>query len=236
MAQRLRMPIDEYKPTAGYKNQAYKRKFGIHHFGLDGISTKGNTKLYALGNGTVIAAGLDGTNGVQSGCGYVLVIVYDDCINNKTYEVADQTVTYFHLAEQPAVKAGQKVTKKTFLGNYGATGGFVTGAHLHVQFDSDTKYPLHCTGIGKKSHAVLKYGNIDSTENPCDWLWLDKGQKITVSASSWYDEKQFKNIPSVTAYKPSQAADKSSINFDKESFKMLYKGAQTVKNRVDVKS
>lgn len=235
MAQRLRMPIDDFKPTAGYKNQTYKKKFGIHHFGLDGISAKGNIKLYALGNGTVVAAGLDGTNGAQSGCGYVLVIVYNDCINNKTYEVADQTVTYFHLAEQPAVKAGQKVTKKTFLGNYGATGGFVTGAHLHVQFDSDTKYPLHCTGIGKKGHAVLKNGNVDSTENPCNWLWLDKGQKITVQNSDWYDKKQIESIPFITAYKPLQLTDETDVNFIQNNSKTLYRALQTAKNRVDVK-
>lgn len=239
MAQKLRMPINDYKPTAGYKNAKYKKQFRFEHFGLDGISVKGNRKLYGLGNGTVVAAGLDGINGqetgAQSGCGYVLVIIYDDCINNKTNEIASQTVTYFHLDSMPAVKKGDKVTKKTFLGNYGATGAHVTGAHLHIQFDHDTEYPLYCTGIGVRNHAVLKTGTVDSTEDPCDWLWLDKGQKITVQNSDWHDKKQIESIPPTTAYKPLQPTDKTDVNFIQNNSKTLYRASQAAKNRVDVK-
>lgn len=239
MAQRLRMPIDDFKPTAGYKNAKYKDQFRFEHFGLDGISVEGNRKLYGLGNGTVVVAGLDGINGqetgAQSGCGYVLIVIYDDCINNKTNEIASQTVTYFHLDSMPAVKKGDKVTKKTFLGNYGATGAYVTGAHLHIQFDRDTEYPLYCTGIGIRNHAVLKTGTVDSTEDPCDWLWLDKGQKITVLQSEWYSQKELKNIPLMPPQKALQRNEKQGGNFVKNVAKTPYRSGQTVKNRVDTK-
>ncbi len=38
------------------------------------------------------------------------------------------------------MKAGQKITKDTRLGLYGNTGAS-TGDHLHIEIDTDTKYP-----------------------------------------------------------------------------------------------
>lgn len=201
MAQYLRMPIDRFKPTAGYKNQKYKERYNLTHYGMDGYSTAGEIKLYALGEGTVVAAGLDGLNGKTtgegSGCGYVVVIVYEDCVNNKTLKESGLTFTYMHLREIPKVKAGQKVNKNTFIGYYGATGEKVTGAHLHIQVDTDTKYPLYCQGIAKEGHAILKHGEKDTTVNPCDWLWLDEDQKVSTTSSIWYAASDFKNIPEI---------------------------------------
>lgn len=201
MAQYLKTPIDEFKPTAGYKNQKYKEKYKYTHYGMDGYSTAGNNKLYALGEGTVIAAGLDGINGKTtgdgSGCGYVVVIVYEDCVNNKTGKTSGIVSTYMHLKEMPKVKAGQKVNKNTLLGYYGATGKLVDGVHLHTQFDTDIKNPLYCQGLSDEGHSILKRGIKDTTVNPCDWLWLDKGQKITTASSIWYAAADFKNIPEI---------------------------------------
>lgn len=201
MAQRLRMPIDDFKVSAGYKNPAYLKRFKYNHFGIDGFSVNKSIALYGIGNGTVKAAGLDGINGKTkgngSGCGYVLVVVYDDCINNKTGERSDLTCTYMHLREKPKVKKGDKVTRKTLLGFYGDTGALVTGAHLHTQLDTDTKFPLYCTGLSSEGHAILKKGTVDSTVNPCDWLWLDEGQTITAPNSVYYASGEFLSIPRI---------------------------------------
>jgi murein DD-endopeptidase MepM/ murein hydrolase activator NlpD len=199
MVQRLRMPIDDFKATAGYKNPAYLKRFKFNHFGMDGVSVSKSLALYGLGNGIVKAAGLDGVNGktrgAGSGCGYVLVVVYDNCINNKTGETGGITATYMHLREMPKVKKNDKVTKDTLLGFYGDTGENVTGAHLHIQFDTDTKYPLYCTGLASKGHALLKSGTVDSTVNPCDWLWRDEEQTVSAPASVYYANSEFLNIP-----------------------------------------
>lgn len=197
--QRLIMPIDDFKATAGYKNPAYLRKFKFNHYGIDGISVSKSLALYGLGNGIVKAAGLDGMNGktkgTESGCGFVLVIIYNNCINNKTGEESDLTATYMHLREMPKVKKGDKVTRETLLGFYGDTGANVTGQHLHIQFDTDTKYPLYCTGLAKAGHNLLKAGTVDSTVNPCDWLWRKEGQTISAPASVYYSNSEFLQIP-----------------------------------------
>ena len=99
--QKLILPIDEFKPTAGYKNAKYRKYWGYTHYGVDCVSATRNRALYALGNGVVKAAGLDGLNGKTtgkgSGCGYCLVIIYKDCYNHKTGEVMDLVCTYIHM-------------------------------------------------------------------------------------------------------------------------------------------
>ena len=50
----------------------------------------------------------------------------------------------------------------------------VFGAHLHLQIDTDTKYPQYCMGMGSSGHRILKHGLVDSTVNPMDILYLGK--------------------------------------------------------------
>lgn len=199
MAQRLKSPIDKAKPTCGYKNEAYLDYYRFQHFGLDLISTRKETELYGLGDGYVFDEGLDGLNGVSkgrgSGCGYCLVVIYKDCINNRTGEVKSLAVTYMHMKSRSPLRKGDKVNAKTFLGNYGATGFYVTGPHLHIQMDTDVTHALHCCGIAGDGHNFLKRGTVDSTVNPCEWIWLDKGQSIKTTDSKWYTEADFKKIP-----------------------------------------
>lgn len=197
--QKLILPINDFKPTAGYKNAKYQKEWGYTHYGVDCVSNSKKTALYGLGNGEVITAGLDGLNGkitgAGSGCGYVLVVVYKDVYNHVTKKVCDVTVTYMHLDSLPRVKAGDKVSVNTLLGYYGNTGANTTGAHLHVQVDSDVKYPLYCCGLSSKGHSILKKGTADSTINPMHVFHIGEGQSIKAGASSWYNAADFKNIP-----------------------------------------
>lgn len=196
--QKLILPIKDFKPTAGYKNTKYRRYWGYSHFGIDCGSPSKNRALYGLGDGVVVAAGLDGMNGKTtgkgSGCGYCLVVIYKDCYNKKTKKAVDVACTYMHMAEMPKVKVGDKVTTKTLLGYYGNTGAATTGPHLHIQFDTDTKHPLYCTGLSSKGHALLKRGTIDSTINPAEVLNLGEGQTMTYTHSEWYNFYDFKAI------------------------------------------
>lgn len=200
--QKLILPIVDLKPTAGYKNQKYKSSWGYAHYGIDCISNSKKTALYGLGNGRVIAAGLDGLNGkttgTGSGCGYVLVVLYEDVYNHVTKKSQDVIVTYMHMNSLPKVNAGDKVTADTLLGYYGNTGANTTGAHLHIQVDTDTKYPIYCCGLSSKGHNLLKKGTVDSTINPVEVLHIGEGQSIHTTSSVWYNTSDFKRIPKLT--------------------------------------
>lgn len=208
--QRLVLPINNFKPTAGYKSKKYKANWGFSHFGVDCV---GSDKVYALGNGTVKLVGCDGKDGVTtgkySGCGFVAIVVYEDCENNRTGKPADLTVTYMHLKKMPKVRAGQRVTKDTVIGYMGNTGANTTGKHLHFQMDSDTKYWQYCAGLKRRSYGVFKFaggGNVDSTVNPTEYLWIDYNQKITAKSSAWYDKAEFEKIPGVKEQPQRQSA------------------------------
>lgn len=206
MVQYLRLPIDDCKFTAGYKNTKYKQQFNFTHYGNDMVSRTKNRALYALGNGKVIAAGLDGVT-KNDGQGYVCVVEYKDCYNHKLKKPIDIIVTYFHMDSTPKVKKGQTVTKDTLLGYYGSTGKYVKGAHLHIQADTDTKYPLYCQGITKGTHKILKQGVSDSTLDICDLLYIDKNQSLVIAKDVYYDLATIDSIPVI----PNSTEIKSSI-------------------------
>lgn len=202
--QKLKLPISDLSPTAGYKNEAYKKAWGYTHFGMDCISKSKKTELYGLGDGVVIAAGLDGLNkkttGKGSGCGYVLVIRYDGVHNHKKKIRQNLICTYMHMKEIPKVKAGDKVTADTLLGYYGNTGANTTGSHLHMQLDTDVSYPLYCSGLSVLGHALLKAGTRDTTVDPTEVLHLGEGQTVHTTTSKWYNAEDFKMLPSLGEY------------------------------------
>lgn len=213
--QKLILPIRDFKPTAGYKNYKYRKYWGFGHYGIDCASPSKNRALYGLGDGIVYAAGLDGlrgkTTGAGSGCGYCLIIIYKDCYNRKTKSTMDVACTYMHMAALPKVKAGDKVTTKTLLGYYGNTGATTTGPHLHIQFDTDTKHPLYCTGLSSKGHALLHKGNVDSTVNPAELLNIGEGQSLTYTRSEWYDYYDFKAIEAKPVPKKNEETQKENV-------------------------
>lgn len=201
--QKLIMPISDAKITCGYKNSYYKSIYNMHHYGIDMVSVSGNRELYGLGNGTVVAAGWDGItsskNGSGSGCGYVLVVKYEGVYNHNTKKSIDVICTFMHMREAPLVKKGDKVTTKTLLGYYGGTGAYVNGDHLHLQFDTDTKYPLNCMPLAATGHKILKRGTIDSTVEPCYILHKHKGQTVALgNYEKQYDAVKILGIPSDT--------------------------------------
>lgn len=162
MAQKLILPINEARITAGYKNANYKKQFGYTHYGVDMTDkARKDKRIWGSGDGEVTHAGWHPSGG------NVVVIVYKECEakSGKWYDIA---IRYFHL-ESISVKVGQKVTKDTVIGYYGNTGAS-SGAHLHIEVDHDIKYPNH-TPQTSKSNDVLKAG-IDSTLNPADVLWI----------------------------------------------------------------
>lgn len=162
--QKLILPINSMRLTAGYKNSNYRKQFGYTHYGVD-MTDKARTDKTIWGSGV----------GEVTHCGWhpsggnVVVIVYKDCILTNGV-VRDLAIRYFHL-EKINVKVGQKVTKDSRIGLYGNTGAS-SGAHLHIEVDTDVKYPNY-TPQTSKSNEVLKSG-VDSTINPVLALWVKK--------------------------------------------------------------
>lgn len=162
MAQKLILPINKCRITSGYKNANYRRQFGYTHFGVDMTDKARKDKtVWGSGTGTITHCGWHPSGG------NVVVAVYKDCLlpNGKTMDI---TMRYYHL-EKIYVTKNQKITKDTKLGLYGNTGAS-SGAHLHIEVDTDIKYPNY-TPQTSKSNEVLKSG-VDSTLNPVNVLWV----------------------------------------------------------------
>ena len=183
-SQLLSLPIRDMGVTAGYKNAKYLAQFGFRHYGIDAISESGDKTVYAMGNGEVLAAGLDGTAGDWSGMGWVTVIRYNKVYIPSTGKVLDLIATTFHHeAGSVQVKAGDMVTAETVIARYGNTGGTTLpsgarmGNHLHMQLDTDVDWPLYCYGISGRGSRILKCGTADSTMNPFDVLVADVARK-----------------------------------------------------------
>ncbi len=162
MSQKLILPINKARFTSGYKNENYKKQFGYTHYGVDMTDKeRKNITVWGSGKGEVTHCGWHPSGG------NVIVIVYKDCLL-PTGQVKDIAIRYYHL-EKIYVSKGQKITKDTKIALYGNTGAS-SGAHLHIECDSDIKYPNY-TPQTSKSNDVLKAG-IDSTLNPVNVLWV----------------------------------------------------------------
>ena len=169
MSQKLILPINKCRITAGYKNSNYQKEFGYIHYGVD--MTDKNRRDY-----TVYASG----KGVVTQCGYhtsggnVVVIVYRDCLcpDGKTRNIA---MRYYHLKSYK-VKKGQYVTKDTVIGFYGNTGAS-SGAHLHIECDSDIDYPNYTPQVSSRhDNSVLRKGIASTVLNPVSVLWIKESR------------------------------------------------------------
>lgn len=193
MSQRLTLPLDDLRVTAAYKTPAYLQYWGFQHYGYD--CTSPTNQVLACGNGEVVAAGQDGASqtGPTSRLGNVLVIVYRDvaCNDGKTRNL---TCRMYHLAKI-LVAVGDKVERGQQVAVYGNTGANTTGAHLHIEFDSDIKFPTLAFGvsvggnvINTRSEYAKAGGLVDSTIDPDKVWYIGPSQKMAAASSSWTDD------------------------------------------------
>lgn len=182
--QKLISPINVPRITSGYKGAGYKAKYGFPHFGHDLVSTTTDTTVWGSGKGKVLAAGIDNFYG------NTVIVLYDDAYNHKDKSTKNIVIRYFHLAKL-LVKAGQSVTTQTKIGNYGATGKNVDGAHLHFEVDYDTINYANSPSSGVKDSNIIKKG-IDKTMcNPADVMHIkttapdNQKPPVTTSAANW---------------------------------------------------
>lgn len=186
MSQRLILPITDLRVTATYKNTQYKAYWGFYHYGLDCIGS--NTNVYACGNGKVIACGPDGATlyGDQSRLGNVIVIVYEDVLFQDG-TVSGLACRMFHF-DQIYVQTGEYVTQSTVIGQYGNTGRYSSGAHLHIEFDTDTRWPCYAYGVASGGN-IIKAGTIDSTKDPNKIWYIGTDQQLRGAVNGWYKPK-----------------------------------------------
>lgn len=160
--QKLILPVNNATITAGYKNSNYIKKFGFGHFGLDII---GQSIIYASGEGTVLACGLDNV------LGNVISIKYEKIINHKTGKIVDIIMRYNHLASLK-IQPMQKVDKDTVLGIMGNTGRYSTGTHLHIEIDTDARKQYACWTPTISSNSNIMKAGQDTTINPAEVLHI----------------------------------------------------------------
>lgn len=183
MSQRLILPIDNCQFNAGYKSLIYLREWKFAHFGVDLGERNGYAPIHACGTGTIIACGMDGKN-EKDRLGNCIVAVYKD-VELQSGAVVNLACRMFHLS-QILCKVGDRVTKDTIIGKYGNTGSKTSGAHLHIEFDTDIDYPAYAYGISGNGN-VIKHGTIDSSINPSVVWFLGDDQSI-YAPPAWIDE------------------------------------------------
>lgn len=190
MSQYLILPLNKAQLTAGYKNTAYRAKFGFVHYGMDLSNNPTDDRtLWAMGEGTVKAAGYDNVYG------NVVVVVYPDVYIPSTKKTQDLTVRLYHMASI-VVKVGQKVTTATKLGVMGNTGKYTTGAHVHVEIDTDTNMPTYAPGLAGNSNIIKK--GVDTTLSPSKVLYIKPTapDKQTLEyAAGVYADRSEANLP-----------------------------------------
>ena len=190
------LPLNNMMLQAGYKNPVYKKEWGWEHYGVDATDPS-SRNIYGMGYGKVVACGQDGETltGANSRLGNVVVIVYRD-VELVDGTVRDLACRMYHLAKIN-VKVGEEVTPDTVVGQYGNTGANTTGAHLHIEFDTDTKFPTLAPGVsigkGKIINTAKEYakagGIADSTIDPAK-VWV-RGVDQTIGSKwvgTWVDE------------------------------------------------
>ncbi len=190
MAQKLTLPFQRPVLSAGYKHPFYRAYYGYTHYGWDMGCDEAGYAVLSPGDGQVVAAGMDGwrSHGTGAGLGNCIVLVFSD-VQCPDGTVQDMTCRMFHL-DSVTVKAGQTVRRGDKLGDYGDTGAGGWGRHLHIEFDTDTRYPAYAVGIAQ-SGRVIKRGTVDSTVDPARLFYRTKGQTVrgcrADDGQSWYD-------------------------------------------------
>lgn len=194
MPQKLILPINKTRLTASFKADAYKNRFRLTHYGADMVSVLNNRTLYASGDGVVVGCGWDNV------VGNVVAVLYLDATSRYS-QTKDIVIRYYHLA-RINISKWQNVNKDSVLGQYGNAGQLSTGAHLHIEVDTDVGYPLYSPTV-RNSNLIkgTAVGANDKTMlNPVDWLWCKASapdNQSWTTANDAYILASDKSIPTV---------------------------------------
>ncbi len=176
-------PASQWQQCPLYSTLGSFAKAG--HFGMDLTGTV--NPFYASGNGVVLGLSKNANNVI----GKWLAIKY---YNVKGY--GDIIARYFHLNDI-FVSVDQEVNLNTLIATYGATGNYVTGAHLHVELDTDTKAWNYTPTLSADNGGLCAgiRGSQDTTLNPAYVFKLKtsepENQTMTYPETGWYSGPHF---------------------------------------------
>lgn len=183
--QNLKIPFERPIISAGYKNSLYYKQFGFNHYGWD-LGDRTSREIKSPGYGSVIDFGMDG-NSDKERLGNVIILLFPECYNEQTKRYEDVVCRMYHLASfSSGIKKGSTLKAGEVIGIYGNTGANTTGPHLHIEFDSDTKYPQYAYGVASGG-KIIKHGTVDSSINPG---YLLKGNTLNIPDKNWVNEKE----------------------------------------------
>ena len=173
--QKLMLPMQDCYLTADYDHPAYLKYWGYRHWGWDLGNNDKTAPILASGDGTVIKTGLDNV------CGNVLIVRYD-AVNDRDGKTYDVIARYLHLSSI-LCKAGDTVKRGQVIARMGNTGTVSSGPHLHIEFDTDTAYPVNTPTV--KGSNVLKGGTSKTVVDPKRLLTIGVGQELTLSSVAY---------------------------------------------------
>lgn len=125
--------------------------------------------VWAMGSGEVIVAGFDNVYGGTA------VVMYKDVYLRALKESRDVIARCYHM-EKVYVKKGQKITTASKLGVMGNTGQYTSGEHLHVELDTDTKWPCYTIELKNNSNIMKRGTGADTTIDPAKVLYVKESE------------------------------------------------------------
>lgn len=140
--------LDNFRITSRFQQQESFRK--NPHGGLDFANGRQGDPIKSLGNGKVLQAYYSSTGG------YMVVVQQDD----------GKVAKYMHMQKGLNVKAGDNVTTGQQLGKLGNTGRS-TGAHLHLQIESNGKKidpETYLKGLQSQTSSIVATGDMTVAE------------------------------------------------------------------------
>ena len=174
MIEKAILPLNNARITAGYKNALYRQEMGFAHFGTDMADVnRKDVSVYAPFKMKIVAVGYDKLMGGS----IVAVSVNPIDVHYGAKKGARRLVVRMAHLAKTFVKAGDIVAPEDKkIADYGSTGKYGNSPHLHIELDTDVKYPEYSPTLSKSS-TIWKAGR-DSTINPMDVFKVDaSGQR-----------------------------------------------------------
>lgn len=201
MTEKAILPLNNARITAGYKNVLYRQEMGFVHFGTDmaDVNHK-DVSVYAPFKMKIVPVGYDNLMGGS----LIAVSVNPIDVHYGPKRGARRLVVRMAHLAKTYVKAGDIVAPEDAkIADYGSTGIHGNTPHLHVELDTDIKYPTYSPTLSRSSN-IWKAGR-DSTVNPMDVF------KVDASGQRGY-KQSFNHAKSSGAWV--QPGDKTRVDLD----------------------
>lgn len=170
-SQLLFYPMKQCTISAGFKAKKYKDHCGYNHYGVD-FDSLGDTDFDVLAGATGEVLGVEMNNGSAGG---IVVIKYVNIYVPSKKKTMDLIARYAHMITL-YVKKGDRVAAYTPIGK--VSGNHKWYNHIHMEVDTDTKYPFYTVGFKESaSRLLIASGATDKTLlDPLDVLVVGNEQ------------------------------------------------------------